>query len=390
MYSSPSLRTDLANTRKNLGAFLPAIYLILFQLWSLLQFSLLSVDKTASLNQSMIGMGFTLLLTLWFFNIRLNKAMTALYACIVTFTTIQAGYGIWVFLSEANLLLWMPKLHYLDRPTGFFVNSNHFASYVVLAIIVCLSHSLAKAHRQHHQNIFATLSDAIYSPKLIILGFLLITLILTKSIGALVALSVVFSIMTLNVIRKSRHKKSISFGLASLVLIAIAILLTLDYSIIEDEISGFEHTFLRRVELSKAGFAMLKNNWLFGIGGGSFYSQFSQYRTLEIGNTYYNYAHNDFLQFWIEYGLLGVSLLTLFIITIVRDNLRVLADRTTTMKKTFAYASLYSIISVAIHSLVDFPLHMPGFAALFLVIISINSLSFMHEALFFDVHEQQS
>lgn len=390
LYRLPTLRLSWAKAQNNVREFLPAIFLILFQLWALLQVSLLAPDKTASLNQSMIGIGFTLLLTLWFINIHLKKSLDMIYICAIAFTMIQAIYGLWVFISDADLLLWMPKLYYLDRPTGFFVNANHFAAYMVLAIILCLSHSIANPRKHNQRNFFVSLSDAVYSPKFIILIFFLITLILTRSIGAIFALSVVIGMMTLNIIRKSRHKKLISCGLITLGLIAIVGALSIDYGIIESEVNGLAHTLSRRIELSKAAISMLQDHWLFGIGGGSFHSQFSQYRTLEIGNTYYNYAHNDWLQFWIEYGLIGVSLLTIFVITIVRDNLRRLKGPATTMQKTFAYASLYSITSVAIHSLVDFPLHIPGFTALFLVIISINSLSFMSDALFLDVDKQQT
>ena len=390
LYSSPALRPSLANVRKSLGNFLPVIYLILFQLWALLQIVLFAPDKTASINQSMIGIGFTILLALWLFQIHLKNAMAMLYVCTIAFAMIQAAYGLWVFLSDANLLLWMPKLHHLDRPTGFFVNANHFAAYLVLAILLCLSHIIANTQKHHQRNLFVSLSDALYSPKLIILSFFLITLTTTRSIGAIFALGVVVSLMALNIIRKSQHKVMIFGGLITLALAAIVGILSIDYGIIENEVTGFAHTLSRRIELSKAAFSMLQEHWLFGIGGGSFYSQFSQYRTLGIGNTYYNYAHNDWLQFWIEYGLIGVSLLALFMITIVRDNLRTLKGRTTTMQKTFAYASLYSIASVAIHSLVDFPLHIPGFAALFLVIISINSLNLMSHALFLDVDREET
>lgn len=387
----PKLQRNCGNARNKLDKFLPAIFFIFFQVWSLLQVSLFAPDKTASVNQSLIGIGFTLLLALWLINIHLKKSLSVIYTYTIAFTLIQAIYGLWVFLSEVDLLLWMPKLYYLDRPTGFFVNANHFAAYVVLAIILCLSHSIAASPAKYNKkSLLVSFFDVLYSPKLIILIFFLFTLMLTRSLGAILALSVVVGFIALNIIRKSQHKILISSGLITLGLIALVGVLCIDYGLIENEVAGVSHTLSRRLELSMAAMSMLQDHWLFGIGGGSFYSQFSQYRTLEIGNTYYNYAHNDWLQFWIEYGLIGIFFLALFMATIIRDNLRRLKGPATRMQKTFAYASLYSIISVAIHSLVDFPLHIPGFTALFLVIISINSLSFMSDALYLDVDEQQT
>lgn len=383
LFSSPKLCLNFS--KGEWRNFAPAISLILFQLWGLLQIAFLAPDKTASLNQSLIGIGFVLLLTIWLANTYLKNTMGSLFISVLVFATVQAGYGLWIFLSDTELLLWMPKLFYLDRPTGFFVNANHFAAYIVLAIILCLSNTIANSSRLKQRGGFASLFETIYSPKLIIMGFLFISLIASKSIGAILALTIVVGLMFLNIIRKSQHKVMIISTFIGLVLIAAIALLSIDYSIIQNEVNGLAHTFSRRFELSKAAFNMLQDNWLFGIGGGAFYSQFSQYRTLDIGNTYYNYAHNDWLQFWIEYGLIGISMLTLFIIAIIRDNIKVLKANASSMQKTFAYASLYSIIAVAIHSLVDFPLHIPGFTALFLVIISINSLNIMGNTLFKDV-----
>lgn len=375
--------------------FAPAIFFISFQLWGLIQTFLIAEDQTASLNSCINGFGFALLLNVWLYVIRHKKAFDWLYLSIISFVILQTVYGLWIFISNTNLLLWMPKLYYLDRPTGFFVNANHFAAYLVLSIILISSKTLVdlgskrpSAKHNNNSTIFSAV-DALYSPKLIALGLLIVALITTKSIGALTAICVVIGAFSINFIRKSPYRFRLSLIIISLIVIFLIGILSLDYSLIEEELLGLTHTFARRYELSKAAFVMLQDNWLTGIGGGSFYSQFSQYRNLEIGNSYYNYAHNDLIQFWIEYGVIGVTILTLFLCCIVRDNLKILQTRSSNMQKTFAYAAIYSIIAVLLHSLVDFPLHIPGFSILFLIIISLNSLYKMNTVLFTDVYNKK-
>lgn len=375
--------------KARLSIFLPAVFFLLFQLWALSQALLFSPDKHASVNSSLIGIGYTALLSVWFYCVSHPKALNWLYLCIVSFTIIQTIYGLWIFFSNTDLLLWMPKLYYLDRPTGFFVNANHFAAYLTLCLILVLSNLIASINKNKRvskkdaqkTNFLISLFEFLYSPKLIIVGLLVLTLIASKSIGAIIALMTVLAIMFINIVRQSPYKSWLISALISITALSLIGFLLIDYALIEDEILGLAHTFSRRYELTKTAFLMLQEHWFIGIGGGAFYSQFSQFRTLGIGNTFYNYAHNDLLQFWIEYGLVGVSLLALFIGAIIRDNITILKTTKITMQKTFAYASIYSIIAVTVHSLVDFPLHIPGFSVLFLVIISINSLHIMSTTL---------
>jgi O-antigen ligase len=381
--SGPTKKYQLL-TKSAFNVLSPAYLFIAFQLWALLQYALISPDKPASLDQSLIGLGMLFLLAIWWIAVRDSKALTLLFAFFVLSAAMQSFYGLWVYLSGAEQLLWMPKVYYLDRPTGFFVNANHFAAYLVLGIILCLSKMMANSPSAYKRSAIIGTFDRLYDVNSVILGLLIITLIASKSIGAMVALSVVVVLIAFEVAKRSQKRKALMIGMIALCLILFLVVLSLDYSFVKSLTSNLSHTFYRRLELSKAAFIMLENTWLTGIGGGAFYSQFSPYRTLEIGNTYYNYAHNDILQFWIEYGLIGVSLLVLFLATLIRDNIRILSQSRSGIQATFAYASIYSTLAVAIHSLVDFPLHIPGFSVCYLVIISVNSLSLINRSQFND------
>lgn len=360
--------------------YLPAFQLLLlFHVWTTIQqLSGISLDQAASLEYLFLGLGITALLYLWRIAFREQIAIHQLFISLIVFTTIQSVYGVWVFAKEVNLLLWMPKLHYLDRPTGFFVNANHFAAYLVLTIILILSRNITSFLRRPsskpRSSLLVGLLDSIYNPYNLALCLLLFTLILTKSIGAITSLGVVLILMATHLAVAKKQLK-VLVGVLSLGVTMLGLtLLAVDYEIVSQEINGLTHTFTRRLELSKAAMSMLSEHWLLGIGGGAFYSQFSPFRTLEVGNSYYNYAHNDWLQFWIEYGIIGIVILICFVAVCIRSNLKILRSNTSSMQRTFALASLYATAALAIHSLVDFPLHIPGFAASYLVIISVNSI----------------
>ncbi len=360
---------------------LPIYLLVGFNGWTLLQLALLTKDKPASFEQLLISLGMMLLLALWSIAIRHTDAMRMLFFAVIATALFQSAYGQWSYLSDADKLLWMPKIYYLDRPTGTFVNANHLATYLLLAIIVFVSKIGTHLTPSHKSHSMVRAFERIYSFKMIVLIFLLTTLIMTKSIGALVSAVVVLCIALLRAILISKKALNLIAMAGMVLIIVFGITLSLDYSVIETEITGLSHTFNRRLELSKASFSMLQHHWLTGIGGGAFYSQFSEFRTLSIGNTYYNYAHNDFIQFWVEYGIIGVCLLLSFIGAALYNNLRVLGHSKQGIEATFAYASLYGTLAVAVHSLVDFPLHIPGFSVFYLVLISINSLHLHNKSL---------
>jgi len=121
---------------------------------------------------------------------------------------------------------------------------------------------------------------------------------------------------------------------------------------------------------------MIADNWFLGVGAGAFYSSFSQYRDIDVGNSFYHFAHNDFLHFWAEYGLIGIVLCSIFIISCLRLNYKVLQQSRNVYKRSFAYASLYGSLLLAIHSLVDFPLRVPAYALIYLTILCFNVVVF--------------
>lgn len=344
-----------------------------FQSWVFIQYWFLATDKSAALEHFLLGAGMVFLAGVWLKAMDHAKSFEYFFIAIVSFAAIQSIYGVWIYLSGSNQLLWMPKLFYLDRPTGFFVNANHFAAYLVLSVILLVSNILcSKPERQ--KSVSIRVLNHIYSPRNLVLCLLVITLLMSKSIGAMVALLVTITLMLLVKLWSSSGRKVFIITVLVVFVMLFFLVLSMDYALIEKEITQLSHTFRRRLELSSAAFDMLKDHWLWGVGGGSFYSQFSPYRTLEIGNSYYNFAHNDFLQFWIEYGLIGVVLLNTFLFLILRDNFYVLKRTQSVIRATFAHASIYTTMAVGIHSMVDFPLHIPGFSVCFLVLISINSL----------------
>ncbi|MBL4672457.1 MAG: O-antigen ligase family protein [Arenicella sp.] len=346
-----------------------------FQLWVCVQiFTPVSLNTAASIENALLGAGFCCLLILLYFGLRQPQHLILIYKTLLIFGLLQATYGLAIAISQHNQLLWMEKIFYLDRPTGTFVNPNHFAAYLSIILIMLISHAACHAdnNKNARKSLFWALYDQVYNPHNIIAGILIITILATKSIGILGALSLTLLTACIVISLKHSQIKALIITLFCASAILILFILSIDYSILEQEIEALSHTVNRRLALSGASLSMVSEHWLLGVGGGAFYSVFSAFRDLDIGHSYYNYAHNDYLQFWAEYGIIGLSLLIAFLFFTLRENLLVLKKSRNPLKRTFAYTSLYSSLVLAIHSLVDFPLHIPGYSVLYLSIISVN------------------
>jgi O-antigen ligase len=107
-----------------------------------------------------------------------------------------------------------------------------------------------------------------------------------------------------------------------------------------------------------------------GSGIGSFPSV---YATVEkpadlLAGRYANHAHNDLLEMWLETGLVGPTLLILFLIWLTRKGIAVFAKPNSDLPpvdRALVRASILIILLLLAHSLVDYPLRTSAMTALF-------------------------
>ncbi|MFK7784768.1 MAG: O-antigen ligase family protein [Crocinitomicaceae bacterium] len=85
------------------------------------------------------------------------------------------------------------------------------------------------------------------------------------------------------------------------------------------------HSLLQRFEYWKAGLALVGSNWLIGVGSGDVQDSFNKYyessnSTLTLENR--RRAHNQFLTYWISFGIIGFLLFLSLLIVFIRLNYR--------------------------------------------------------------------
>ncbi|WP_081908900.1 O-antigen ligase family protein [Ferriphaselus sp. R-1] len=135
-----------------------------------------------------------------------------------------------------------------------------------------------------------------------------------------------------------------------------------------------EESLEERVGPGVRALDMVRDFPVLGTGGGTFHLAYFPYRPQDV-NGYYDHAHDDFIEFAAEVGLLGVLVLVVLVGHSVYRSFRLLLDKSQEQfVQGMAFASLMGVVELLIHSSVDFNLQNLTNAALFLVVLSLPYL----------------
>jgi len=287
-------------------------------------------------------------------NVSLSQARS-LVALLVVLACFQALYGLLAFLGGQDTILGLwEKEYYLRDVTGTFVNRNHFAGYLALLWGIGLSFFFAYENKQGAR------PAVVLRVGLAVLFSLVLIIAILGSHSRLGMLAGLLAIGTWIYFYVSRGQADSKWGKSVLIGLVLVILFGMVWF-------GMGKLILRFAQLGEnerylVWDAMLNQPfsvWLFGIGAGSFEDFFRTIVPLNIqGSSIYYEAHNDWLEFTLDFGLIGAACIaTAFVFWFVR-----LRPRHWSLLQ---YGAMSGIIAIAVHSLGDFNLQIPGVAVTF-------------------------
>jgi O-antigen ligase len=119
-----------------------------------------------------------------------------------------------------------------------------------------------------------------------------------------------------------------------------------------------------RREIAVTTLEAIKDNFPLGSGLGSFSSLYRLYEDpQQATREYTNRAHNDYLELWLETGIVGLLLVFSFVLWWLRQSAKAWRSDLTGMQIARSASVIVGI--VLMHSLVDYPLRTSSIAALF-------------------------
>jgi len=338
----------------------------------------IAIDSDLAAKSLLKGLSFTTLMMLMLILIDSHKKIRWLAYTVLVAGLFQAAYGSWMILSGIEYTFFIEKEAYRGSATGTFINRNHLAGYLEMALAVgigLLISNLSNERSRDWRDRLRRLSETLLSPKALIrvtLIVICIGLILTKSrmgnaafFGSLVISGVLFLVI-------ARHAtRSTTIFLISLVVLDI--LLVGSWVGVDKVVQRMEETsatYEHRDEVARDTITMIKEQPLTGIGSGNFFSVFPNYQQLDIWDNYYH-AHNDYLEFLSESGLIGTMFLAAAVFYSLLMAYQAMRRRRSALMQGMAFASFMGIVSILIHSSVDFNLQVPANAAMFVLLMGL-------------------
>ncbi len=278
---------------------------------------------------------------------------------------VQAGSG----QNFAMIISALGDLRRSDRGAGLFVNPDHLAGFLELVGIIGINVAAWSRWPSWTRVVVAYLAGLCY-----------FGLVLTGSRGgylSVVASIVVFAMLSLVVLRAAgtpRLLKSgaIGLGLFSAALFSVWVFIQRTPALSARTANTF-NADQGRIDLWHAAIEQWRLNPLFGTGSGTylFYGRLFRAPALQLDPVV---VHNDYLHLLCEYGLIGTLLFAVFLVVHLRSGWQTFFSfgfkrvqsgaLLQSNRVALSIAALCSFAAYAVHSLVDFNMHIPANALL--------------------------
>lgn len=269
------------------------------------------------------------------------------------------------------------------RISAGFANPNHLANHLTLCIAAGLGLMIAslkhEKSRYFKESVRSAL-DWLMSNKMRLRFALLImaaVVILTRSrMGNVAFFSSMMIAGFLMLLLSRQRKRGVVVLLSSM--IAIDFLIVGSLLGVEQVAQRLEDTSLvaeTRDELARDGIEYWRDFPLVGSGLGTYYATLPRYKQGDIP-LFYRQAHNDYLQFAAETGLVGVALLGSALLTTLFAALGVLRSRRNPLTLGIAFSVVMAICAAMIHAIVEFNMQILATAATLVVILAMGWVAF--------------
>ena len=364
-------------------ATVPLVLIWGVQFWALIQWYFFSLSPFDSLMSLPEGFFYAGLFTLALLMINTQKRTEQVIWAVVLAAGFQAMYGSVMTLTDLEYGLFIQKEHYQGVATGTYVNRNHLAGYLELAIALGVGLLLAQTadykgsvRQRLRQFVRMLLSSKVLLR--LLLAILVIALVLTRSRMGNTAFFASLMVTGAIALFMMRNKtKSTTILLGSLLIIDIAIVGTFfGVEKVAERLQSTSSQKESRDEVTRDTLNMFKSYPISGVGAGAFTHVYPVFKGDDVRTPLlYHHAHNDYAQFLAEFGLPASFALFVMVLWSLRWGISAMRQRNSQFYQGVGFACTMAIIAIGIHSMVDFNLQIPANAATFVLILALAAVA---------------
>lgn len=323
------------------------------------------------------------------------KRLRSLVEVVIAIGTVSALFGLWRQASQRGPGFVLP---HLTERFGYaqFINPNHFAFLMEMALGLALGIVVCRGVRGKRLAIYLIAAVPMW-----------IALVLSNSRGGILSIlcQVLFlalllsagrgreaeedsSKITSRLLRASRNVAVRAVLVGALLAGAITTVVLVGGDPLAGRVDSLAveldrttaDTFTLRPTIWRATWELIKAHPIAGVGFGGYWIAITKYHTAS-GATTPQEAHNDYLELLASGGVIGLAIGFWFALALIRTakqklaELRAASDKPALYQRAVTLGALAGILTVAIHSLVDFGLHITINAVVFTVLVSIVCLA---------------
>ena len=295
-------------------------------------------------------------LTAQVFRERADLMMLAWFLVFLGFAVSLLGI-IQHFTAEGKIY-WFRELTAGSDPFGPFVNRNHFAGFIELVLPVGLA---LLVFRGLHSDAFSMVGLLTIVP----LG----ALILSGSRGGIVSLA--FELGVLALLARSR-KRPEGPRIAAIAIVGLAAAALIAWMGAGKAIERFSSVRVGDVSLARRA-TMFRGAWhvfldhpITGSGLGTLVAVYPRYESGYDGRVV-DHAHNDYIEILADTGMLGGLCCVAFLWILFHEARKKFEAEQGHFSRAFHAAAITAVGGLLLHSFVDFNLHIPSNALLFLL-----------------------
>lgn len=289
---------------------------------------------------------------------------------LLSFCFLISLFALTQYFASNGKLYWLVTLPQNSGSFGPFVNHNHFAGFIELAEPMGLALLLSGSER----------SDR--SPLLILFAVLPVAaLLISGSRGGIISFLIQAILLAWILRREMTRKQKLAVGLA-LGLIAVALVLWLGIGRTARRFSNLASKDISkdtRIFIYKGAWRIFRNHPWVGTGAGTFQIVYPHYAT-HYDALMVDHAHNDYLEFLSETGLVGALFgLSFVAVFFWRASTNLCAVRSSRanprspLTHSLYAGGLVACVGLLLHGFVDFNFQIPSNAALFLILAGLTT-----------------
>jgi O-antigen ligase len=284
--------------------------------------------------------------------------------------TIAAVFGIFQLVGNGQSATYFYRITNRDSAVGLMANRNHHALLLACAmplIALWMSHWRGRARSFVGYQITAGVALALLFPLIALTG--------SRAGLVLGAIGFVAALCLYHAPDYARTRRDVRVLQIDVRIIWTAMVVgLLGLSLLAGRATSFDRLVsmstqeIDRVALLPTLWRMVTDYFPFGSGAGSFVPLFKIVEPEALLNpSYYNHAHNDFVELLIEHGIFGAILIIVAALAWARAAVSIWrADETA--RRSFRWRAgatgLWIVLLCAVASIVDYPLRVPSFQLL--------------------------